>query len=52
VSDPAGHRYLSTACLHGLHGYCQASAREGKLADGGRVLVEKRPASCKFCGMD
>lgn len=34
------HDYLSTACLHGEHGYCQG-------ADGERG--PKRPAQCKFC---
>ena len=34
------HDYLSTACLHGEHDYCQASA--------GRV-GRKTPGVCKFC---
>lgn len=34
------HVYLSTACLHGEHGYCQAvTGRCGS----------KTPAVCKFC---
>jgi len=37
----ARHRYLSTACHHGQHTYCQATTREDGSA--------KRPASCKFC---
>lgn len=36
------HAYLSTACLHGEHAYCQGSLR----MDG----AAKRPACCKFCG--
>lgn len=39
-SDPERHRYLSTGCLHGEHGYCAAMVG----AQG-----EKRPATCKFC---
>jgi hypothetical protein len=35
------HEYLSTACLHGHHTYCQSPVRD----DGG----SKRPAECKFC---
>jgi hypothetical protein len=39
--DPAtGHRYLSTGCLHGKHGYCQSD--RGSAGD-------KIPAKCKFC---
>ncbi|MFI0262523.1 hypothetical protein ACH4OW_26180 [Streptomyces sp. NPDC017056] len=34
------HRYLSTGCLHGEHGYCQGTA--------GRAGA-KAPAQCKFC---
>lgn len=34
------HVYLSTACLHGEHVYCQAAT--------GRVGA-KKPAECKFC---
>lgn len=35
-----GHDYLSTACLHGKHGYCsQARGIHGN----------KIPAQCKFC---
>lgn len=36
------HRYLSTACLHEEHEYCNANVRP----DG----VSKVPATCKFCG--
>lgn len=36
------HDYLSTACLHGEHGYCQGAAR---LAGG-----SKSPGCCTFCG--
>lgn len=35
-----GHRYLSTGCRHGEHGYCQSNT--GSQGD-------KRPAECKFC---
>ncbi|MGW4493806.1 hypothetical protein [Streptomyces sp. NPDC004376] len=36
----ASHTYLSTACLHGEHGYCQSNTgRSGA----------KVPASCKWC---
>lgn len=34
------HFYLSTGCLHGDHGYCQAPA--GKVG-------AKQPARCKTC---
>lgn len=37
-TDP--HVYLSTACLHGQHTYCQA-----KIGNQG----EKQPGTCKFC---
>lgn len=40
--EAAGHTYLSTACLHGQHDYCNTSIRD----DGGT----KVPACCKFCG--
>lgn len=36
----ASHVYLSTACLHGRHDYCQG--REGQAGP-------KEPAVCKFC---
>lgn len=36
----AGHRYLSTGCLHGEHGYCQAHTGQAGI---------KAPARCKFC---
>jgi hypothetical protein len=36
------HIYLSTGCLHGVHGYCQSPKR----FDG----EDKLPSSCKFCG--
>lgn len=37
-----GHNiYLSTACLHGQHDYCNVTTR----ADG----TPKQPAQCKFC---
>jgi hypothetical protein len=35
------HDYLSTACLHGEHGYCSAGTRPD-----GRP---KFPARCKWC---
>lgn len=39
--EPEKHVYLSTACLHGEHEYCQgAVTREGE---------EKIPGKCKFC---
>ena len=34
------HIYLSTACLHGNHGYCAAMVGQ---------QGEKRSAQCKFC---
>lgn len=34
------HVYLSTACLHGEHDYCNAMIG---------YAGEKRPARCKFC---
>lgn len=37
------HVYLSTACLHGHHDYCQAKT--------GRVGT-KTPSACKFCPAD
>jgi hypothetical protein len=39
------HQYLSTACLHGEHGYCQAAT-----GSNGTTQWDKAPASCKFCG--
>jgi hypothetical protein len=39
--EQSGHRYLSTGCRHGEHGYCQSNT--GSQGD-------KRPAECKFCG--
>lgn len=38
---PTVHRYLSTACLHGEHGYCQSDTG---------LSGAKVPASCKWCG--
>lgn len=38
--EASGHRYLSTACRHTEHGYCQSNT--GAQGD-------KRPAECKFC---
>ncbi|WP_329143532.1 hypothetical protein OIU91_06180 [Streptomyces sp. NBC_01456] len=35
------HVYLSTSCLHGEHGYCQAHTG---------LSGAKTPAQCKFCG--
>ncbi|MFH8405516.1 hypothetical protein ACH4FX_12185 [Streptomyces sp. NPDC018019] len=40
TSGDAPHRYLSTGCLHGEHGYCQSSTG----SNGTKV-----PATCKFC---
>lgn len=37
------HVYLSTGCLHGDHGYCQAPS--GKIGP-------KLPATCKTCRRD
>lgn len=34
------HRYYSTGCLHGHHGYCRGT--EG-------AAGAKEPAKCKFC---
>lgn len=41
-ADPPGgeHKYLSTGCMHGEHGYCQSMT--------GFAGV-KRPGKCKFC---
>lgn len=39
-SGVAVHHYLSTACLHELHDYCQSQVG----FDGA-----KRPGRCKFC---
>jgi hypothetical protein len=39
--ERSGHRYLSTGCRHGEHGYCQSNT--GSQGD-------KIPAQCKFCG--
>ncbi len=39
------HEYLSTACLHGEHGYCQSAT-----GSNGDTQWAKVPASCKFCG--
>lgn len=36
----AEHRYLSTGCLHGEHGYCQAHTG---------LSGAKTPAVCKWC---
>lgn len=38
--QPPIHIYLSTACLHGEHTYCQARAG---------LVGTKLPAQCKFC---
>lgn len=56
LAQLGGHRYLSTACLHGDCAYCVAPTvtREGKWerlgpsysADEGEA---KTPATCKFC---
>lgn len=40
-----GHVYLSTACLHGRHGYCQSKTGSNPV---GQTWV-KNPAVCKFC---
>jgi hypothetical protein len=42
VHSPDPHIYLSTACLHGDHAYCQVEARR---YDGST----KTAATCKFC---
>jgi hypothetical protein len=39
------HQYLSTACLHGEHGYCQSMT-----GSNGSTEWAKTPASCKVCG--
>jgi hypothetical protein len=51
-----GHDYLSTACLHGHHGYCAAPTvtRDGEWATVGPSYSSLRddpkiPARCKFC---
>lgn len=40
ATDPAKHTYLSTGCLHGEHGYCQAHTG---------LSGAKTPAVCKWC---
>ncbi|MFH9426040.1 hypothetical protein [Streptomyces sp. NPDC017529] len=37
---PSPHRYLSTGCLHGEHGYCQSHTG---------LCGAKTPAVCKWC---
>jgi hypothetical protein len=51
--------YLSTACLHGLHGYCVAPTvtRDGEWKVVGPSYSSnegepKKPAECKFCPAD
>lgn len=39
-AGPELHRYLSTGCLHGQHGYCQKNTG---------LAGAKTAASCKFC---
>ena len=50
------HYYLSTACLHGQHGYCAAPvvSRDGSWkvvgpSYSGEQDAPKSPAQCKFC---
>lgn len=50
------HTYLSTACLHNFHGYCEAPkvGRDGVWAIAGpsysaNLGDPKEPARCKFC---
>lgn len=38
--EHTGHRYLSTGCRHGEHGYCQSNTGS---------QGQKTPAVCKFC---
>lgn len=38
--EQSGHRYLSTGCRHGEHGYCQSNTGS---------QGQKKPAECKFC---
>lgn len=38
--DPDEHVYLSTACLHGEHGYCQHHTG---------LSGAKTPGVCRFC---
>lgn len=38
--EHTGHRYLSTGCRHGEHGYCQSNTGS---------QGQKKPAQCKFC---
>src|SRR5690606_30859497 len=40
ATGATGHRYLSTGCLHGEHGYCQAKTGQSGT---------KKPAVCKWC---
>lgn len=41
ADQPDAHVYLSTACHHGEHAYCQSSTG---------LAGAKKAASCKFCG--
>lgn len=40
IEDWFEHEYLSTACLHEQHEYCNAMVG---------YQGQKRPATCKFC---
>ncbi len=40
MSNIAEHLYVSTACQHGHHDYCQRETG---------MLGQKVPARCKFC---
>lgn len=40
VDQATGHTYLSTACWHERHDYCNSMVG---------YQGEKRPAQCKFC---
>lgn len=39
------HEYLSTACFHDRHEYCQGVRGYNEVGD----TWVKRPAQCKFC---
>jgi len=56
MAEMVPHVYLSTACLHGQHGYCSAPTvtRDGEWSTVGPSYTTERdapknPAKCKFC---
>lgn len=42
TADPGVHAYISTACLHGDHDYCNSTVRRND-------EQKKVPAQCKTC---